>query len=146
MSHRWTAIAPLLLALASGLAAADPGLPGLPGLNEPYAQASYSGGGNATAQELAALEKRINDLLEQAKASKESSDRLGALLDRVLNSTGVRSPKHTTQSTLSSAASSAMRSFSVLIGRSSPLPSIRTDASLFTPTISVAPSAFASAR
>ena len=60
---------------------------------------------------------------------------------RRMRASGVSSSNHVTSATLSSAAITAARSASVLIGRSSPLPRRRTDASELSATTSDAPSA-----
>jgi hypothetical protein len=64
----------------------------------------------------------------------------------LINASGVSSSNHVTMFTASSAASSAMRSASVLIGRCGPLPRRRTEASLLAATSRLFPSARACAR
>lgn len=71
------------LGAAGALSSADMGLPGLPGDSGGY---SYQ----PSADEMAKLQARIDDLLAQAKATRESADRLDNMVDRLLNSTGVR--------------------------------------------------------
>ena len=89
MIHRSHAFFAVLLAVPLGLAAADPmGLPPLPG-GDPLGLAPAPAASSSQA-DIAKLQAKVDELLQQAKGVREGEDRLTGAIDRLLNATGVR--------------------------------------------------------
>ena len=79
----------LLLATAIAPLWAEELPPPMPGMADTSMPATGNLGAQAQQDELVKLQKQVNELLDQAKGIKESEDRLGSQMDRLLNATGV---------------------------------------------------------